>query len=518
MVAHRALLTAQPGLGDLLIEVDGRDVTNFNVKQVKEMTKGAPGSPMKLKAQRGSNVYEVVLERSGGTGTSMASISDASSIQSQATGQVSKELTASERGKEGSEAALALHEELDRLKASLATMTGELSKAKEELGGVDPIKKELESGRAKLSEASEKAARLEAELEEAKKKLAVTAKSGDERVQVLEKAQRDMDDVMREQKKMAERQALDLDEAQTALRALYGAICKEGPAPVLGGIGIALGTEVVSVKGKQRKMVKVSQLATSGPAANAGVKVGDWLVEVDGKDVANVDVKRVKEMTRGAPGSHMRLKAQRGANGPQYDVVLERSGGTGASNASLSDTSSVASGLTPVKLTSGGKEPSPSDLGKVGYNAAVALHDQLERLQRSLAVANDELARSKARVSQQQQQEQQHAKASALDNDALHDGGPAAAAAADELRQLQEELQAARSQHAAELASLTARAERAERAAAAHAPHTAGIDGGPALAAPLGARSVGAQPVAAGKSSSVRRVELTVQSARHLPK
>ena len=105
----------------------------MDVKQVKEMTKGAPGSPMKIKAQRGSNVYEVVLERSGGTGTSMASISDASSMQSNAAGQVSKELTASERGKEGSEVAMALHEELDRLRASLATMTGELSKAKDQV-------------------------------------------------------------------------------------------------------------------------------------------------------------------------------------------------------------------------------------------------------------------------------------------------------------------------------------------------------------------------------------------------
>ena len=36
--------------GDVLLEVDGRDVTNFDVKQVKEMTKGPPGSPLKLKA------------------------------------------------------------------------------------------------------------------------------------------------------------------------------------------------------------------------------------------------------------------------------------------------------------------------------------------------------------------------------------------------------------------------------------------------------------------------------------
>ena len=118
--------------GDVLVEVDGRDVTSIDVKQVKEMTKGPPGSPLKLKAQRGGKEYEVVLERSGGTGTSMASISDASSAHGNATGVVGKELTASERGKEGSEAAMALHGEVDKMRASLVTMTEEMGKAREE--------------------------------------------------------------------------------------------------------------------------------------------------------------------------------------------------------------------------------------------------------------------------------------------------------------------------------------------------------------------------------------------------
>jgi len=45
--------------------------------------------------------------------------------------------------------------------------------------------------------------------------------------------------------------------------------------------------------------VQVTQLATSGPAAKAGVKVGDLLVEVDGRDVTNLDVKQVKELSKG---------------------------------------------------------------------------------------------------------------------------------------------------------------------------------------------------------------------------
>ena len=463
--------------GDLLVEVDGRDVSNFDVKQVKEMTKGPPGSPLKLKAKRGANgsVYEVVLERSGGTGTSMASISDASSMQGNTTGVVSKELTASERGKEGSEAAMVLHEELDKMRASLATMTGELCKTKEELtdkskevdhvsGTVEPMKKELADSNAKLAESTRTAGELQVQLEEATQKLAIAAKSGDERVialekastelekstkeqnkisekQVsdlekdlsasntelaeftcrasdlqgqleeatqklsmtsksgderaiaLEKAQKEEDNVKMELRKISEKQALDLDEAQRALSSLHSAVCKQGPAPVLGGIGIALGTETINVKGKQTKMVKITQLASSGPAARSGMcKIGDLLVEIDGKDVLNLDIKQVKQLTKGAPGSPMRLKAQRPATGAQYEVVLERSGGTGTSMASVSDASSMASSLAGAAVGKIlGSEPTLLERGKEGCDAAVALHEELDRLRRSLATATEEL-------------------------------------------------------------------------------------------------------------------------------
>lgn len=81
--------------GALLMEGDGRNVTNLEVKQFKEITKGPPGLLIKLRAQRGGSVYEAVLERSG--------------------------------------AAMTLHEEMHRLKAGLATTVGVLGKTKEEL-------------------------------------------------------------------------------------------------------------------------------------------------------------------------------------------------------------------------------------------------------------------------------------------------------------------------------------------------------------------------------------------------
>jgi len=67
----------------------------------------------------------------------------------------------------------------------------------------------------------------------------------------------------------------------------------------------------------------VTQIASSGPAAACGVMSGDLLVEIDGRDVTNVDVKTIKEMTKGPPGSPLKLKAKRGVGGPVYEIVLE---------------------------------------------------------------------------------------------------------------------------------------------------------------------------------------------------
>ena len=541
------------------MEVDGRDVTNFDVKQVKEMTKGAPGSPMKLKAKRGSTVFEVLIERSGGTGTSMASISDASSVQGNTTGVVSRELTASERGKEGTEAAMALHEELDRLRASLTTTTEELSKTKDEMQGqvkesseattkAERLEKELAASTGKVAELTKTASELEDKLDEAKKTLSMMSKSGDERVLALERAHKETEDMMREQRKMAEKQALDLDEAQTALRAIHVAVCRQGPAPVLGGIGVALGTETVTLKGKSKKMVKITQLASSGPAANSGmVKVGDLLIEVDGKDVTNLDIKQVKELTKGAPGSPIKLKVQRGAKGAQYDVVLERSGGTGTSMASITDTSSMASSATGAAAGKVlGREPTLAELGKDGCDAAACLHDEIDRLRRSLATASQELAKSREELS------------------AREKAAAAPAADAQSERQLQElqqaratvssleqTLESTRAQHAATVSALTAKTDvlaqqldvvskqAAAGADAAAASSTKGAASGKGadllawsqedkaqvLQAPIqksrttAPQSSAAQSADASVSSEqARRVELTVLSARHLPK
>ena len=118
------------------------------------------------------------LRQLGSCWSKVASISDASSMQGNTTGVISKELTASERGREGSEAALVLHEELEKLRASLTTTSGELSRTKEELANkakehgeaskdTEGMKKELVASNTKLAEAKQKAGEIEGQLKEA---------------------------------------------------------------------------------------------------------------------------------------------------------------------------------------------------------------------------------------------------------------------------------------------------------------------------------------------------------------
>ena len=250
---------------------------------------------------------------------------------------------------------------------------------------------ELEATATKLAAAMESETSLKGQLDEAKQKLLNSTKSADERVLAMQREHTDLQEKLKMERSKAEKQAWDLEEAQTALRAVHGAICKQAPAAVVGGIGVALGSETVSVKGKQRKVVKITQLATAGPAAKCGkVQVGDWLTELDGKDLTGFTLKQVKEMTKGPPGSPLKLQLRR--DGTQFDVILERSGGTGTSNASISDSSSMTSGAAGVASLAG-REPTISDLGKESCNAATALYEELDRLRRSLTTASEELSR-----------------------------------------------------------------------------------------------------------------------------
>ena len=261
------------------------------------------------------------MERSGD-----ASNSEAGSTVGAAVGVVGPEPTTLAKGAEGAEKAAALHEQLGSLVKQLQEARGEARGKVELQVEMELVSKETKKTEAKcaaielkLQETTEKSAIFKEQLDEANKKLSLMAKSGDERVLGLEKELNENETLLKTVRSKAEKQAWDLEEAQTALRSMHSAVCRQAPPAPVGGIGVALATETVSVKGKQQKMVKVTQIASSGPAAASGVKPGDLLVEVDGRDVTNFDVKQIKEMTKGPPGSPMPNEAQ---------GQMQRGGGT----------------------------------------------------------------------------------------------------------------------------------------------------------------------------------------------
>eukprot|EP00960_Hanusia_phi_P018732 552375-Hanusia_phi.AAC.1 len=190
----------------------------------------------------------------------------------------------------------------------------------------------------------------------------------------------------------------------TALKALHLAICRQGPAPAVGGIGVALGTETVKLQGKSRKVVKVSQMATTGPAAQSGaVKVGDVILEVDGRDVTSLDVKSVKELTKGVTGSPLRLKLLR--SGAAQEVVIRRSDLVSGSLPASSDAGSSAGGSVGVMPQgAAGREPSASERGKEGCEAAAALHEELEKLRAGVAAQTKELNETREELSKARDQ------------------------------------------------------------------------------------------------------------------
>ena len=59
------------------------------------------------------------------------------------------------------------------------------------------------------------------------------------------------------------------------------------------------------------------------PAANVGLKVGDILMEIDGKDLAGKNNQEVSELLRGQVGTSFKLKVQRpGTEKPlEFDIV-----------------------------------------------------------------------------------------------------------------------------------------------------------------------------------------------------
>lgn len=74
--------------------------------------------------------------------------------------------------------------------------------------------------------------------------------------------------------------------------------------------------------------VVIDEVLPDSPAARAGLRAGDRLVAIDGREVAGAKVPEVAQRMRGAPGSTVTIAVRREGCAEPLVVAVERRGQT----------------------------------------------------------------------------------------------------------------------------------------------------------------------------------------------
>ena len=106
------------------------------------------------------------------------------------------------------------------------------------------------------------------------------------------------------------------DEWSYYLSADEVAAYEESMANAYVGVGITI-TEDAEAGG-----MRVEEVVSGGPAEEAGIRVGDLLLAVEGKDVLPLGIDGTRNLVRGEEGTHVNMHFSR--NGSEYDVSVER--------------------------------------------------------------------------------------------------------------------------------------------------------------------------------------------------
>ena len=106
------------------------------------------------------------------------------------------------------------------------------------------------------------------------------------------------------------------DEWSYYLSADEVAAYEESMANAYVGVGITI-TEDAEAGG-----MRVEEVAAGGPAEEAGIRVGDLLLAVEGEDVRPLGIDGTRNLVRGEEGTHVNMHFSR--NGSEYDVSVER--------------------------------------------------------------------------------------------------------------------------------------------------------------------------------------------------
>ena len=106
------------------------------------------------------------------------------------------------------------------------------------------------------------------------------------------------------------------DEWSYYLSADEVAAYEESMANAYVGVGITI-TEDAEAGG-----MRVEEVAAGGPAEEAGIRVGDLLLAVEGEDVLTLGIDGTRNLVRGEEGTRVNMHFSR--NGSEYDVSVER--------------------------------------------------------------------------------------------------------------------------------------------------------------------------------------------------
>ena len=106
------------------------------------------------------------------------------------------------------------------------------------------------------------------------------------------------------------------DEWSYYLSADEVAAYEESMANAYVGVGITI-TEDAEAGG-----MRVEGVVSGGPAEEAGIRVGDLLLAVEGEDVLTLGIDGTRDLVRGEEGTHVNMHFSR--NGTEYDVSVER--------------------------------------------------------------------------------------------------------------------------------------------------------------------------------------------------
>ncbi len=127
------------------------------------------------------------------------------------------------------------------------------------------------------------------------------------------------------------------------------------------GIGASIGE---FTDGRSTDIFVLSVLARS-PAGNAGLRFGDKIVSVDGRQATGKGLVAVRDMIRGSSGSTLKLKVERSSTGRMEDLVLQR---IAVHQPSIPDAYILRPGVGYIDLTEGFNHTTSDEFDKALRN------------------------------------------------------------------------------------------------------------------------------------------------------